>query len=416
MEVLKFGGASVKDAGSVRNVCAILKNYNDAVVVISAMGKTTNNLECVVKAYLSKDSLDESIQKVKRFHESILSELFPEKTAEIWKTFETIFNYLNLYLQNAPGTDSDEVYDQIVPIGELLSSKILSAFLISEGIDNQWLDARKLLRTDGYFRKANVSWEESENNFKEAIGDGIYVTQGFIGGTDNNLMTTLGREGSDYSAALICNMIDGEKLTVWKDVPGIMNADPRYFNHPKKLDHISYREAIELSFYGATVIHPKTIKPLQNKNISLYVRSFVEPDGAGTLIDQETQDDENLPIYIYKPKQLLLSLSRKDFGFLEEEHLSQVFQLLHEHKLGVNIMQNSAINFSLCMDYESERIEPIIPILQEQYRVLYNTDLDLLTIRHHKDATIDSLTGGHDVILEQKTRSTLKLLMRNLSE
>ena len=304
-----------------------------------------------------------------------------------------------------------------MPIGELLSSKILSAYLLQIGVKNTWIDIRKTFITDEYFRKANLDWVKSEQNAKEHFKeDETSITQGFIGGTDNNLMTTLGREGSDYTAAALSNMLDAQELVVWKDVPGILNADPRYFNEPKKMDHISYKEAIELSFYGATIIHPKTIKPIQNKGIPLYVKSFLNPLNEGTLVDGNTIDDSLLPIFIYKPNQVLISLSRKDFDFIEEKHLSEVFDILHKNKLGVNIMQNSAINFSLCLDYEKERLGKVIPKFQENYKVLYNTNLELLTIRHYDEKSLEEMAKNHEVLLEQKTRSTVKVLMRGLGE
>ena len=346
MEVYKFGGASVKDSGSLKNVVEIVKNKKSLVIVISAMGKSTNKLEEVVNDFIQNKDYSDSLNILKSEHESILKIIFPDKENEIWNTQNKIFNYLDLYLQNATETNYDEVYDQIVPVGELLSSKILSALLNLEGIPNIWVDARKVLRTDGTFRKANIFIEESNEIARKTFREGaVYVSQGFIGGTDNNLMTTLGREGSDYSAAILANFINASSVTVWKDVEGVLNADPRYFNEPKLLHHISYREAIELSFYGATIIHPKTIKPLQNKSVPLNVKCFLEPLDKGTLINSNTDNDADLPIYIYKPDQVLISLSRKDFGFLEEEQISQVFDLLHQHKTEVNIMQNSAINF-----------------------------------------------------------------------
>ena len=415
MEVFKFGGASVKDANSVRNVGKIIGSKSNLVIVISAMGKTTNTLENLINAFTSNEKHEEFVEITKRFHTKIIDEIFPQPDHAIRPTFETIFNYLNRYLESSENNDYDQVYDQIVPIGELLSSKILSAYLTDLGIENKWLDIRKILRTDNYFRKANVDLEVSKMNLQQAIESGIYVTQGFIGGTENNLMTTLGREGSDYTAALISNMLNAKSLTVWKDVPGVLNADPRYFNDPKKLDQISYREAIELSFYGASIIHPKTIKPLQNLNIPLYVKSFVSPDSPGSVINENTDNDDLLPIYIYKPNQLLISLSRKDYGFLQEEQLSEVFRILHEHKLEVNIMQNSAINFSICLDNIKNRIEKVLPIFQENYRVLYNTNLELLTIRHYQDSGAEELIKGHEVILEQKTRNTVKFLLRSLN-
>lgn len=417
MKVYKFGGASVKDSESIKNVCAIIEGGESLVIVISAMGKTTNKLEQVVDDYLNENDYKTSLQNVLDYHKNILEDLFRDREADIWETFEKISNYGKLYLKNKPEKNYDKTYDQIVPIGELLSSKILSAYLLQIGVKNTWIDIRKTFITDEYFRKANLDWVKSEQNAKEHFKeDETSITQGFIGGTDNNLMTTLGREGSDYTAAALSNMLDAQELVVWKDVPGILNADPRYFNEPKKMDHISYKEAIELSFYGATIIHPKTIKPIQNKGIPLYVKSFLNPLNEGTLVDGNTSDDSLLPIFIYKPNQVLISLSRKDFDFIEEKHLSEVFDILHKNKLGVNIMQNSAINFSLCLDYEKERLGKVIPKFQENYKVLYNTNLELLTIRHYDEKSLEEMAKNHEVLLEQKTRSTVKVLMRGLGE
>ncbi|MGY8952629.1 MAG: aspartate kinase [Flavobacteriales bacterium] len=417
MKVYKFGGASVKDSESIKNVCAIIEGGESLVIVISAMGKTTNKLEQVVDDYLNENDYKTSLQNVLDYHKNILEDLFLDREADIWETFEKISNYGKLYLKNKPEKNYDKTYDQIVPIGELLSSKILSAYLLQIGVKNTWIDIRKTFITDEYFRKANLDWVKSEQNAKEHFKeDETSITQGFIGGTDNNLMTTLGREGSDYTAAALSNMLDAQELVVWKDVPGILNADPRYFNEPKKMDHISYKEAIELSFYGATIIHPKTIKPIQNKGIPLYVKSFLNPLNEGTLVDGNTIDDSLLPIFIYKPNQVLISLSRKDFDFIEEKHLSEVFDILHKNKLGVNIMQNSAINFSLCLDYEKERLGKVIPKFQENYKVLYNTNLELLTIRHYDEKSLEEMAKNHEVLLEQKTRSTVKVLMRGLGE
>lgn len=417
MKVYKFGGASVKDSESIKNVCAIIEGGESLVIVISAMGKTTNKLEQVVDDYLNENDYKTSLQNVLDYHKNILEDLFLDREADIWETFEKISNYGKLYLKNKPEKNYDKTYDQIVPIGELLSSKILSAYLLQIGVKNTWIDIRKTFITDEYFRKANLDWVKSEQNAKEHFKeDETSITQGFIGGTDNNLMTTLGREGSDYTAAALSNMLDAQELVVWKDVPGILNADPRYFNEPKKMDHISYKEAIELSFYGATIIHPKTIKPIQNKGIPLYVKSFLNPLNEGTLVDGNTSDDSLLPIFIYKPNQVLISLSRKDFDFIEEKHLSEVFDILHKNKLGVNIMQNSAINFSLCLDYEKERLGKVIPKFQENYKVLYNTNLELLTIRHYDEKSLEEMAKNHEVLLEQKTRSTVKVLMRGLGE
>ncbi|UTW64305.1 aspartate kinase [bacterium SCSIO 12741] len=409
----KFGGASVKNADGVRNAAEIIRQEESVIVVVSAMGKTTNALEKVVDAYFKGESTDEWLEESKGYHLEILNALFPEENSPAMESLNKVFAYCQKYLEHAQGKSYDEVYDQIVPAGELLSTRILSAYLQAQEVDHHWLDARKLIVTDDRFRKANILWAETSEAIHHAVKEkGIYLTQGFIGGTSENRMTTLGREGSDYSASIFTNILETESLTVWKDVEGILNADPRYFRNTEKLDHLSFREAIELAYYGATIIHPKTIKPLQNKNIPLFIRSFEDPELEGTRVDSDTSDDTQLPIYIYKPSLVLLSISPKDFSFIGEKQLSDIFSILYKHKLEVSMMQNSAINFSLVLDAEKSKLHAALDEIREDFRVLYNENLQLMTVRHYNQKVLQDIVSGKEVLMEQKTRGTLKILFR----
>lgn len=415
--VYKFGGASVNSDEAIRKVGEIVKNDDGLVIVVSAMGKTTNQLEHLLHSYHSKEDYSEQMAHIKERHLSICKSIFSEELPSVIEAIEKVFSYINSYLEHASEIPKDEVYDQIIPAGELLSSKILSVYLNHIGFNNEWVDARKIILTDNYYRKANVNWEESSKRVKEQLmSTGNIVTQGFIGGGENNRMTTLGREGSDYSAAIFTNLMNATSLTVWKDVRGVLNADPRYFNNPIKLDSISYREAVELSYYGATIIHPNTIKPLQNKNIPLYVKSFNSPTDQGTLISENEDFDHTKPIYIFKPNQVLISLSPKDFSFIDERQISKIYETLYEVKLEVNSMQNSAINFSFCTDMNEERLKKAVSELDKSYRVFYNTNVELLTIRHYIYDQVQQLVQGKEILLEQKTRSTVKFVLRSLSE
>jgi len=414
MEVFKFGGASVKDAEGVRNVNRVLQLHKNRplVVVVSAMGKTTNALEAVVNAYVSGESYTSSVQVIKDYHQKLCGELIPDKTNAIYPTIETIFSYLERYLEQSYKGDRDQVYDQIVPTGELLSTKIISHFLAAEGFENEWIDIRRYLKTDDYFGAAHVDWAATEEAFEGVISDAVYITQGFIGGTRDKLMTTLGREGSDYTASILASVLDAEKVTIWKDVPGVLNADPKFFNNTFKLEHISYREAVELAFYGATVIHPKTIRPLQNKNIPLCVRSFYDLDEEGTLINKEGEGDKLVPSYIFRPDQVLLSFSPKDFAFIAEHQISEIFSILAKKKFVVSLMQNSAINFSVVVPNNESRLQELVEELQENYLVRYNTDLELLTVRHFDGKILEELINGRDILLEQRTRNTVRVLLK----
>lgn len=415
-KIFKFGGASVKDAKSIVNVGSIAANYKNQslVLVISAMGKTTNKLEEVCQSYFfQREDFINLTENLKQYHLTICKELFEDENHEVFKSIETIFSYLNRYFEQQPNANFDLVYDQVVPVGELLSSKILSAYLNEIEIKNTWLDARKLVLTDSKFRKANVDWELTNlaiANLDKSTQ--IMVTQGFIGGTKGNFMTTLGREGSDYTAAIFANALNADSVTIWKDVPGVLNADPKFFNNTVKLEKISYKEAIELAYYGATVIHPKTIKPLQNKEIPLWVKSFENPAELGTLISSDFSKDHEISSFIFKQNQVLISISPKDFSFIGEENLSEIFKLFADCNLEVNTMQNSAINFSVCVDYQPDNIDKVRKLLAEKFIVKYNENLNLLTIRHYTPKIIAELVKNREILLEQKTRNTVRILMR----
>lgn len=423
MKVFKFGGASIKDAEAVKNVGEIITGYPDQkiLIVISAVGKSTNKLEEITQLYIDSNSeLASKIATLKKEHINIVESLSNDhKTDETKIIFEQlkvdiekIFGYLEKLFSNEANQDYDIIYDQVVPVGELLSTKIVSAYLNSINLLNSWTDARKLILTDSSFRNAEVDWQLTEMSIQNLEWEeNLIVTQGFIGGTKGNFMTTLGREGSDYSAAIFSNLLNAESLTIWKDVDGVLNADPKFFNNTIKLDNISYKEAIELAYFGASVIHPKTIKPVQNKNIPLWVKSFINANEPGTLINDNTDKDDEITKYIFKSDQVLMSFSPKDFSFIKEKNISEIFDALAGQKLEVSTIQNSAINFSISVDYDKNKIEKLLQTLQEKYTIKYNQGLELLTIRHFDDETLAKLINGRQVFLEQKSRNTVRVLM-----
>lgn len=421
MQVFKFGGASVKDASAVKNVAEVLKKHalKPTVVVISAMGKTTNNLEELVNSYFYKKGNSEQVlQKIKDYHFGILNELFSNRNHPVFTELENTFVELNWIIEDEPTAAYNQEYDQIVSMGELISTKIVSAYLNETGIKNKWMDARGIIQTDNTYREGKVNYDLSQTLVKTQLLpqldlNKIIITQGFIGGTSENFTTTLGREGSDYTAALIAYFTDAESVTIWKDVDGVLNADPKWFKNTKKIDELSYYDAIELTYYGATVIHPKTIKPLQNKNIPLYVKSFLNPEKSGTVIHD---GGKRLPIpgYIFKVDQILISIQPKDFSFIAEDNLSSIFELFSKFGVKIHVMQNSAINFSVCTDNDPQKTLPLIEELQKQYKVLYNTGLELLTIRNYDQPTIDKLIENKSILLELKSRNTVQLVMMNV--
>lgn len=423
MKVFKFGGASVKDAEAVKNVATILKQYPDQniVVVLSAMGKTTNALERLTNAYFfsgeNKTSETENtaaaLEEIKKYHFGIIEQLFPDKGHPIYNEINNAFVELDWAIEEPPSHSYDHEYDQIVSIGEIVSSKIVNAYLNQAGIKSKWQDVRDFIQTDNTYREGNVDWELTQRLSQTlTTSEGIIVTQGFIGGTSENFTTTLGREGSDYTAAIIAFTTNAECVTIWKDVPGVLNADPKWFAETKKIEQLSYHDAIELAYYGATVIHPKTIKPLQNKKIPLYVKSFLKPEEAGTIINED-QSPLPLPCFIFKVNQVLISISPKDFSFIVEENFSAIYKLFAEKQVKINMMQNSAISFSVCIDNDAQKLPDLIKTLQKDYRVLYNENLELITIRYYDQATIDRVTIDKKVLLEVKSRYTVQLVAQN---
>lgn len=419
MKIFKFGGASVKDADAVKNVAEIIKRFDGQklIVVVSAMGKTTNALEKVANAYYYKnDDALKCLDEVKSYHHEIMKKLFADGDA-VFTSVNNLFVEVEWVLEEEPRSFGF-VYDQIVSIGELVSTTIISAYLNEHGIKNKWLDARSCIQTDNNYRSGNINWELTDKLTNKVIADTITnsnrvaITQGFIGGTSENYTTTLGREGSDYTASILAFSLNAESVTIWKDVAGVLNADPKYFADAEKLEQISYHDAIELAYYGASVIHPKTIKPLENKNIPLYVKSFVNPDSEGTIIGKDLETKPFIPSYIFKSNQVLISIEAKDFSFIAEASLSKIFGVFANAGVKINLMQNSAISFSVCVDDDEFTLPPILEELKKDYRVLYNDKLMLYTIRHYNQATLDKLIKDSELLLEQRTRNTAQIVVR----
>ena len=414
MNIYKFGGASVKNADGVRNLCKILSTANEKIiVVISAMGKTTNALELVVNSYFNRRAdLNQNLQAVVNYHEEIIDDLFGSDRHRIDAATTELYNELREILNQKPSLSYDYEYDRIVSFGELLSTTIVTHYLQHLKHNAEWVDIRRCLITDANFRDANVDMELSRKLCTTTfVENKIYVTQGFIAGTKTAQTTTLGREGSDYTAALLANLTDAESVTIWKDVPGVMNADPKLYSHVQIIPILSYKEAIELSYCGASVIHPKTVKPLQNKDIPLYVRSFIHPTEAGSVINNYTDRLDLPPIYINKRNQVLLSLTPRDFSFVAEERLSKIFSVLASYKLKLSLIQTAAVSFSLCVDYDAANFQTMVAELQEEYEVLYNTDVELITIRHYTQQIVDELVGHRTVFVEQRNRLTARFVV-----
>ena len=418
MRVFKFGGASVKDANGVRNVYDVLQKvgYDDVLIVVSAMGKTTNALEMVIKDYFDQSkTLQASVQEVKKYHYQIILDLFEDEKNAVYQIVDKIFLELDYFLSHNKSPNYSFVYDQMVSFGELLSSTILSHYFTSQNIQNNWVDVRNFIKTDSNYRDATVNWQVTQKAISKGIKKNILnITQGFIGADENNFTTTLGREGSDYSAAIFAYCLNAESVTIWKDVPGVMNADPRYFENATLLNHISYREAIELAFYGATVIHPKTLQPLQRKEIPLLVKSFINPVLPGTTVSKGADLEPMLPCFIVKREQLLLSLSSIDFSFIMEENISEIFKLLHEFKMKVSLIQNSAISFSVCIEDKYLNFEALKAILSKKFKVSYNENVSLYTIRHFDEKSKVAIEKNKTVLLKQISRETLQLVTKEI--
>ena len=420
MKVFKFGGASLKDAAGVQNVASILQRFaqEKIVIVVSAMGKTTNALEEVVDAYVKQTGqAQELYDAFKERHYAIVRDLF-EPGDDVFTVLHDTFVEGEWMLEEKPSDNYDYLYDQIVCMGELISSKIVAAYLNKAGMKTSWLDARDVVATDNTYREGWVIWEKTQANAQKIVPPmfeqgNFVVTQGFIGSTSENFTTTLGREGSDYSASIFSFCLNAESMSIWKDVAGVLNADPRLFENTIKLDRLSYREAIEMTYYGASVIHPKTIKPLQNKNIPLYVKSFLNPDAAGTEISSDIEEAYP-PIIVVEKNQALLHISTLDYSFVAEHHMARLFAKAADLRIFVNMMQNTAISFTICVTNAPDRIEKFIKAVSDEFKVKTEEGLELITIRHYNQETIDNLKKGKMVLFEERIRNTMHMVVKNI--
>ncbi len=416
MRIFKFGGASVKDADAVKNLVNVLQEvgHKDTLVVVSAMGKMTNAMEKVVESYFNdKRNVKETIQEVIEYHHTIVSGLFNNPEHPVYGKLKVLFDEVTGFLTWNKSPKYAFVYDQVVCYGELLSTTIVSAYLNEIGIANTWLDVRTLIKTDTNYRDAQVNWERTQEQVDSLVDRSkLNITQGFLGSDDNNFTTTLGREGSDYSAAILAYCLNAESVTIWKDVPGVLNADPRNFEETHLLEKISYREAIELAFYGASVIHPKTLQPLQRKEIPLQVKSFVKPKDNGTIVGKGNGIEPKIPCFIVKKNQVLLKLSSLDFSFIVEDNISEIFKLFHDHRLKVDLIQNSAISFSVCLDNKFRGLQPLLEELKRKFKVVCHEDVSLYTIRHFNSDSVKSLQNGKSVLVEQRGKETVQLVVK----
>ncbi len=414
MKVYKFGGASVKDAESIRNVVRVLKHegFENTLIIISAMGKMTNAFEKVVHAYYHKsEDLRAEIEVVRNFHIDLVENLFEEKQP-ILVEIELLFGQLSGFLAKNKTTDYNFIYDQVVGYGELLSTKIISSYLNIAGITNNWIDVRDFIKTDSTYRNASVNWQQTCDNIKTLDTHNLYITQGFLGSNSKSKSTTLGREGSDYSAAIFAFCLNAESVTIWKDVDGVLNADPRYFEKTILLKQISYSEAIEMAFYGASVIHPKTLKPLENKKIPLNVRSFYNLENNGSTVSKGQHLSPEIPCFILKREQILVSISALDFSFMVEHNLSDIFRILHDCKLKVNLIQNSALSFSVCLEDKFNNFDAFLLKITPKYNVTFVNNVSLYTIRHANQNAINLVEKKGTVLLKQATKGTVQLIMQ----
>jgi aspartate kinase len=419
MIVYKFGGASVKDADGIRNLKEIVAaTKENLVIVVSAFGKTTNALEKVLKTWMSGDeSYKDFLDDIYSYHLSVAEELFPSGNSGKSK-IDISFARLEEYLKTSKRAGYDYEYDQTVSYGEIWSTIIVAAFLKNSGLKAEWIDIRGNLITDDRYRDADILWNESTARVKSVFnfkGTDIYVTQGFIGSTIAGQTTTLGREGSDYTAALLANMLDAEKVVVWKDVPGLLNADPKWLSDASRLEEVSYREAVEITFSGAKVIHPKTIKPLHNKSIPLHVKSFLVPEEAGTIIKSDTALKHGLPVFVKKEDQIMISILPKDFSFAMGENLSRIFYLFIQHGIKVNMVEASAISIDVCIDDDRTRVESLIDDLKTEFTAAYNDNVEMLSIRHYTPEAIDRITNDREILLEQRTRNSVRFVVRKIA-
>ncbi|MDX2430899.1 MAG: aspartate kinase [Bacteroides sp.] len=420
MLVFKFGGASVKSADAVRNIVSILEKYIDKniVVVVSAMGKTTNALERLIEAYASgnSDGVEKEFNFLKTYHEEIASGLFGKESQDAHAAIECLLEQLNQRLQKEPTLNYDYDYDQLICYGELLSTTIISHFLNQSGLATRWMDVRRSLKSNNTWREARVDWDLSTRLVNENYkfnGEKILITQGFLASTINDQTTTLGREGSDYTAAILAYMLKAESVTIWKDVPGVLNADPKYFDDTVLLERLSYLDAIELAYFGTSVIHPKTIKPLQNKHINLHVKSFIDPEAPGTLVGNLSYD-KLTPSFIFKMDQVLIRTSPLDFSFINENNLEEIFGIFSKNGFKINLMQNSAISFKMIVNNDKRKLRAVIDELEQSYKVSHQTGLELVTIRYFDQSTIDRVMINKELILEQRGVHNIELLIRDL--
>ena len=418
MLVFKFGGASVKDADGVINLARVVKKYtaNQLLIVVSAMGKTTNALEKLTASYIAQnDDTHTVFEEIKAYHYNIMAQLF-QPTDRVFDEVANTFVEIDWMMEDEPHDDYNFIYDQIVSVGELVSTRIVTAYLNQCGIKSQWLDVRGYIHTDNTYREGSVQWTKTAQSIRKDIpamlDKGIVVTQGFLGGTSENFTTTLGREGSDYTASIFASCLKAESVTTWKDVPGILNADPKYFDDTVKFDELTYTEAIEMTYYGATVIHPKTIKPLQNNNIPLLVKPFNDLEAPGTIIKENALNAFEKPVIILKHNQVLLSISAKDYSFISEDHLSELFTLFAQYHVKVNVMQTSALSFSVCFDYKEHQFGKLLKGLSGGYKIKYNEGLTLTTLRHYKLHDLRDFTSGKTTLLEQVSRNTAQLIIK----
>ncbi|WOC39334.1 aspartate kinase [Polaribacter sp. HL-MS24] len=415
MRIFKFGGASVKDAQGVQNVAKLLQDQGvkNTLVVISAMGKMTNAFEELIDAYFYKtEELNNKKAQIVAFHQELMDDLF-EKGHPVFHTVEVLFDELDWFLERNTSQRYNYVYDQIICFGELLSTRIVSGYLSLLDIENHWLDVRNFIKTDSNYRDAKVNWELTQQLITEQIDvQKLHITQGFLAGNDTENTTTLGREGSDYTAGIFAYCFNAESVTIWKDVPGVLNADPRVFEETTLLTQISYEEAIEMAFYGASVIHPKTIQPLQNKEIPLYVKSFIQPNALGTRISKGTHLEPDIPCFIIKKNQILLSISANDFSFMVENNISYIFKKLHDYKLSVNLIQNSAISFSVCVDNKYGNFDAFYIELKNEFAIDFQKEVDLYTIRHFNEATKAAISQRGTTLLSQTNKETIQIVLQ----
>ena len=419
MKVFKFGGASVNSADAVRNMAQVVQSHLESkplMVVVSAMGKTTNLLEKLVPGSADVSSANTLRKQLEVYHIDIAKSLIPNDKTIIKKIQDLLHQLDNTIVSLQPdAAHYNYNYDQVVSFGEIISTTIIAEYLNHLGINTLWSDARQLIQTDNHYREGRVDWQASETATKTLLADSItynvILTQGFIGGTVDHKTTTLGREGSDYSAAILAYCLNAESVTIWKDVPGFLNADPKFFADTVKISQIPYNEAIELAYYGASVIHPKTVKPIQNKGIPLFIRSFITPEAEGSSIGDYKTIVPETPLYIFKNNQILLSILPRDYSFIAEDNLQVIFGILSKIGIRVNLMQNSALSFSICIDNNPQLINPLIEELKSMFRVRYNENLQLITIRYYTQEVIDSIVAGRPILLEQRSRTTEQLIV-----